>query len=229
MNRKERRKQKFHNQPQESSDPRTPRMRAYPPKTIGQRNLKTSLENSRMVVTSGPAGSGKTLMSVQRCLELLMGSKVERIVLLRPAISSEEKVGYLPGGLREKLDPYLIPLYDAINDIMCDKRCVDMWIRTGLVQIDSIGFLRGRTFKSSAVVVDEAQNATYRQLKLVSTRLGEGSYMFFTGDTDQADIPDSGYPEFIERVLKIPDVSVVNMGTKDVLRDPIVAKLVEVL
>lgn len=223
MTRKERRRQQF----QKDTIIKVPTYNFYTPKTRGQRSLLEALHNNRFVVTRGPAGSGKTLLSVQRCVELLLYDDVKRIVLARPAVEADERIGFLPGGIKEKLDPYLRPLYDALEDI-CGLQTVDQWIRESKVTIAPLGYLRGRTLKSSAIVLDEAQNATYNQLKMAVTRLGEGSHMFLTGDTNQSDIGDaSGYHEFIHRVYQ--DFTVVELTGSDVVRDPIVAKLIGVL
>jgi phosphate starvation-inducible PhoH-like protein len=225
MTRKEKRRLKFQKEPEVYS--KAPVYNFYTPKTRGQRTLVETLHNNRFVVTKGPAGSGKTLLSVQRCVELLLYDDVKRIVLARPAVEADERLGFLPGGIKEKLDPYLRPLYDALEDI-CGLQTVDQWIRESKVTIAPLGYLRGRTLKHSAIVLDEAQNATYSQLKMVVTRIGDGSHMFLTGDTLQSDIGGaSGYPEFIQRVSDV--FPVVELSNADVVRDPIVAKLIGVL
>jgi phosphate starvation-inducible PhoH-like protein len=230
MSRREKRRLKFQVEPSvrvTEVKTKVPVYNFYTPKTRGQRTLVETLHNNRFVVTKGPAGSGKTLLSVQRCVELLLYDDVKRIVLARPAVESDERLGFLPGGIREKIDPYLRPLYDALEDI-CGLQTVEQWIKESRITIAPLGFLRGRTLKHSAIVLDEAQNATYSQLKMVVTRIGDGSHMFLTGDTLQSDIGGaSGYPEFIQRVSDV--FPVVELSNADVVRDPIVAKLIGVL
>jgi phosphate starvation-inducible PhoH-like protein len=229
VTRKEKRRLRFKqdDNPQQQQHQQQKAPTWYPPKTRGQHRYQQALDANRFVVSEGPAGSGKTLMAVQRCVRLLMEQEVKRIVLARPAVAADEQIGFLPGGIKEKLDPYLRPLYDALEDIL-GVQTVDQWIRESKVTIAPLGYLRGRTLKQSAIVLDEAQNATYSQLKMVVTRLGEGSYMFLTGDKHQSDIgAASGYPEFITRVKS--DFAVVELGNADVVRDPIVAKLLNVL
>lgn len=231
LTRRERRQQQFQQVAKEPEQKtQAPKIVYYPPKTLGQRNLKHALDNNRFVVINGPAGSGKTLMAVQRCISLLMDNSVKRVVLARPAVEADEKIGYLPGNFKEKLDPYLRPLYDAIEDIVGDVSVIDRWLREGKLTIAPLGYLRGRTFKDSAIVLDESQNCTHSQLKMISTRIGSNSHMFITGDVNQSDIgTNSGFKPFFDRLtsVNIDNVATVRLSNKDVIRDKIVSDLLD--
>jgi len=171
-----------------------------------QEQFLWDLLHTEISFCSGIAGTGKTLLAVSHCVELLCKEAVEKIILCRPAVEADEHIGFLPGGVREKLDPYLYPLYDALEQKLVHvpgggKRLIESWITQGMVEIAPLGYQRGRTFRNAAVLLDESQNATYSQLKMFLTRIGENSHMVLTGDLGQSDIGwKSGYEEVLQRV-----------------------------
>ena len=157
------------------------------PKTEGQARLMEAIDRSNLVLALGPAGTGKTYLAIAKAVEALRAGKVGRIVLCRPAVDAGENIGFLPGDMEEKLAPYLRPLYDALQDRMSAKQ-VKAMIAEGQIEIASVGFMRGRTLNNAFIVVDEAQNCTYVQLKMILTRLGWNSKMIVTGDPAQSDL-----------------------------------------
>ncbi len=201
------------------------------PKSEGQARLIEAIDRTPMVLALGPAGTGKTYLAIAKAVEYLRAGKVGRIVLCRPAVDAGENIGFLPGDMEEKLAPYLRPLYDALQDRMSAKQ-VKAMIAEGQIEIASVGFMRGRTLNNAFVVIDEAQNCTYVQLKMLLTRLGWNSKMIVTGDPAQSDLlPEmSGLSTVADRLEGLrDDVGVVRLAQGDVIRHPLVAKMLDVL
>jgi phosphate starvation-inducible protein PhoH and related proteins len=213
-----------------------PREQAYvknvQPRTDGQAKLMNAIDNSNLVLALGPAGTGKTYLAIAKAVDALRAGKVGRIVLCRPAVDAGENIGYLPGDMEEKLAPYLRPLYDALQDRMSPKQ-VKAMIAEGQIEIASVGFMRGRTLNNAFVVIDEAQNCTYVQIKMLLTRLGWNSTMIVTGDPAQSDLlPElSGLAPAAARLesMGASDVAVVRLQQADVVRHPLVGKMLDVL
>jgi phosphate starvation-inducible PhoH-like protein len=178
----------------------------------------------------GPAGTGKTYLAIANAVEALEQGKIERIILSRPAMEAGESIGFLPGDLQEKMAPYLRPLYDCLGDRMGGKRVRQM-IEDGTIEIAPVGFMRGRTLNNSFVVIDEAQNCTYAQLKMLLSRLGWHSTMVVTGDPEQSDLLDgmSGLSDVARRLERVGNASVVYLNQGDIVRHPLVAEMLEVL
>lgn len=200
------------------------------PRSEGQKALMEAIDAHNLVFAIGPAGTGKTYLSITAAVEAFEAGKVERIILSRPAVEAGEKIGYLPGDLQDKMAPYLRPLYDALNDRMGLKR-LKQCIETGEIEIAPIGYMRGRTLNNAFVVIDEAQNCTYGQIKMIVSRLGWNSTMVITGDPDQSDLLDgiSGLKDMAEKLSKVEGISVQNLRDKDIVRHPLVAKMLEVI
>lgn len=200
------------------------------PRTEGQTRLMEAIDKHNLTLAIGPAGTGKTYLAIAKAAEALAAGKVERILLSRPAMEAGESLGYLPGDLHEKMAPYLRPLYDALGDRMGGKR-VRQYIEEGTIEIAPVGFMRGRTLNNSFVVIDEAQNCTYAQLKMLLSRLGWHSTMVVTGDPDQSDLLDgiSGLSETARKLEPLPNISVVRLGQTDIVRHPLVAEMLTVL
>ena len=196
----------------------------------GQKDLLAAIDKHSLTLAIGPAGTGKTYLAISKAAEALSAGKVERIILSRPAMEAGEKLGYLPGDLHEKMAPYLRPLYDALGDRMGGKR-VRSLIEEGIIEIAPVGFMRGRTLNNAFVVIDEAQNCTYAQLKMLLSRLGWHSTMVVTGDPDQSDLLEgiSGLSEIARRMEALPNVAVVRLAQTDIVRHPLVAEMLEVL
>ena len=187
-----------------------------------------AMERSELVFGTGPAGTGKTYLAVAHAAMLLERGLVERIVLSRPAVEAGERLGFLPGDMKEKVDPYLRPLYDALYDMIpADK--VERALAAGVIEIAPLAFMRGRTLAHAAVILDEAQNTTTMQMKMFLTRLGEGSRMIVTGDPSQIDLPigqKSGLVEALEILGDVENIVTVRFSDKDVVRHPMVAAIV---
>ncbi len=200
------------------------------PRTDGQGLLMEAIDKHSLTLAIGPAGTGKTYLAISKAAEALVAGKVERIVLSRPAMEAGESIGYLPGDMHEKMAPYLRPLYDALGDRMGGKR-VRQHIEDGIIEIAPVGFMRGRTLNNSFVVIDEAQNCTYSQLKMLLSRLGWHSTMVVTGDPDQSDLLDglSGLADVARRFEALPNIAVVRLGQGDIVRHPLVAGMLEVM
>lgn len=201
------------------------------PKSEGQARLIEAIDRQNMILALGPAGTGKTYIAIAKAVEALRAGRTGRIVLCRPAVDAGENIGFLPGDMEEKLAPYLRPLYDALQDRM-SARQVKALIAEGQIEIASVGFMRGRTLNNAFVIVDEAQNCTYTQLKMLLTRLGWNSKMIVTGDPAQTDLlPElSGLAPIADRVEGMGgDVGVIRLAQADVVRHPVVAKLLDVL
>ncbi len=214
-----------------SSDQRDQRfVRHVRPASDGQRALIKAMEDFHLVLTVGPAGTGKTYLAVAQAVEALEEGRVARVVLSRPAIEAGETLGFLPGNMEDKLAPYLRPLYDALNERLGGKRLKSL-MHDGTIEIAPIGFMRGRTLNNAFIVIDEAQNCTYGQLKMLLTRLGWNSTMVLTGDPDQSDLlPEiSGLKEVAARLDALENVAVVKLGDGDIVRHPLVAQMLTVL
>ncbi|CAN1546625.1 MAG: phosphate starvation-inducible protein PhoH [Alphaproteobacteria bacterium PA3] len=200
------------------------------PRTAGQEKLMDAIDSNPLVVAIGPAGTGKTYLAISKAVEALEAGRVSRIVLSRPAVEAGESIGFLPGHMEEKLAPYLRPLMDALSDRLSPKRLKTMMVE-GLIEIAPIGFMRGRTLNNAFVVIDEAQNCTYGQLKMLLTRLGWHSTMVVTGDPAQTDLlPElSGLGQIADALDRLDDVAVVRLADVDIVRHPLVASMLSVL
>ncbi len=200
------------------------------PKSAGQAKLMEAIDTFNLVCALGPAGTGKTYLAIAKAVEALRAGKIGRIVLCRPAVDAGENIGFLPGDMEDKLAPFLRPLYDALQDRLAPRQIKQM-IVDGQIEIASVGFMRGRTLNNAFVVVDEAQNCTYTQLKMILTRLGWNSTMVVTGDPAQSDLlPElSGLASIAQKLEAMPDVAVVRLAQGDVVRHPLVAKMLDVL
>ena len=205
------------------------RKKRVEPRTEAQKAYVQSLFDNELAFGIGPAGTGKTYLAVAVGVSMFIGGHVDRIILSRPAVEAGEKLGYLPGDMKDKVDPYMQPLYDALNDFLPGKQLAKL-IEEKRIEIAPLAFMRGRTLSNAFVVLDEAQNATSMQMKMFLTRLGEGSRMVITGDRTQIDLPrgvQSGLAD-AERLLKtIPKISFNYFTSKDVVRHPLVAAIIE--
>ncbi len=198
------------------------------PKTLGQKRYLEAVEENDIVFVIGPAGTGKTYLAVAVALDYLKSGRVNRIILTRPAVEAGEKLGFLPGDLMEKVEPYLRPLYDAIIDITSPDK-FNSYRERGIIEIVPLAYMRGRTLNNSFIILDEAQNATYQQMKMFLTRLGFNSKAIITGDITQVDIEieKSGLIE-CQKILKgIPGIAFVYLDESDVVRHPLVKKIIK--
>jgi len=205
-----------------------------PRKSVIARSEKQSdyikaLKENNIVMSLGPAGTGKSFLAVSVAVTLLMEKKIERVILSRPAVEAGEKLGFLPGDMKEKVDPYLRPLYDALYELFgADK--IDKKIETGEIEIAPLAFMRGRTLKNSFAILDEAQNATETQIKMFLTRIGENSKIVVNGDPSQIDLPNknmSGLDRSKKLLSHLNEISVVDFDHSDVVRHPLVSKIVK--
>jgi phosphate starvation-inducible PhoH-like protein len=205
-------------------------LKTIKPKSPGQSRLMEAIDEQALVLALGPAGTGKTYIAIAKAVDALESGKVARIVLSRPAVEAGESIGFLPGEMEDKLAPYLRPLYDALSDRLSMKR-VRALMTEGAIEIAPIGFMRGRTLNNAFVVIDEAQNCTYVQLKMLLTRLGWSSTMVITGDPHQSDLlPElSGLAEVARRLDGIGNISVVRLADVDIVRHPLVGEMLAVL
>jgi len=197
------------------------------PRTAGQRTFVEAINSHTLTFAIGPAGTGKTFLAVAMAVRALKERRVSRIVLSRPAVEAGEKLGFLPGDLQEKIDPYLRPLYDAL-DALLDVAAVAKAIEKGVIEVAPLAFMRGRTLSDAFVILDEAQNATREQIKMFITRLGEGSTMVVNGDITQIDLPhgaSSGLPEVRTRFAGIDDIAVIELTETDVVRHPLITRI----
>lgn len=198
-------------------------------KSINQRRYLDAIEKDDVVIGVGPAGTGKTYLAIAEAVSFLNSKRVSRIILARPAVEAGEKLGFLPGDLQEKVNPYLRPLFDALYDMM-DAERVERLIDRGVIEIAPIAFMRGRTLNDAFIILDEAQNTTSEQMKMFLTRLGFGSKTVITGDVTQIDLPSgrmSGLVEAIEIVGSIDGISSVQFADRDVVRHPLVRLIVK--
>lgn len=204
------------------------RGRVIRPKTLGQKEYVDAIEENTIVFGIGPAGTGKTYLAMAKAVQALQRKEVERIILTRPAVEAGERLGFLPGTLTDKIDPYLRPLYDALNEMM-DPEIVPRLMATGTIEVAPLAYMRGRTLNDSFVVLDEAQNTTPEQMKMFLTRLGFGTKMVVTGDITQVDLPQgaSGL-RLVTRVLKdIDDIHFSRLTSEDVVRHTLVGRIVD--
>ena len=205
------------------------RKRPVRARTAGQDAYVRALKRHPLVFGTGPAGTGKTWLAVAYAIALFERKEVDRIVLSRPAVEAGERLGFLPGDMREKVDPYLRPIYDALFDLM-DSRVVERALQSGEIEIAPLAFMRGRTLSNAAVILDEAQNTTPMQMKMFLTRLGENSRMIVTGDPSQVDLPPgqtSGLDEALRLLAEIEGIAHVVFTAQDVIRHELVARIVE--
>lgn len=213
----------------EAPRPRLAGKKAVTPKSKNQRTYLEAIETSDMVFAIGPGGTGKTYLAVAMAVSALLAKQVDRIILVRPAVEAGEKLGYLPGTLQEKVDPYMRPLYDALHDLLeADK--LSRYLERGVIEVAPLAFMRGRTLNSSFVILDEAQNTTSEQMKMFLTRLGFNSKAVITGDITQIDLPAgrrSGLVEAVEVIGAIPEIAVVRFNERDVVRHNLVQQIIK--
>ena len=207
---------------------KTPK-RSVIPRSKKQKEYVRSLKTNQIVISLGPAGTGKTYLAVAVALSMLLEKKVERIILSRPAVEAGERLGFLPGDMKDKIDPYLRPLYDSLYDLL-DYDKIQRRIESGSIEIAPLAFMRGRTLKNSFAILDEAQNATETQIKMFLTRIGQNSKLVVNGDPSQIDLPNKNQSGLIktQTILKnIKEISIINFDHQDVMRHPLVTKIVE--
>ena len=199
------------------------------PRSERQKDYVRALRESDIIISAGPAGTGKTFLAVAVALTMLLDKKIERIILSRPAVEAGERLGFLPGDMRDKVDPYLRPLYDSLYDLL-DFEKIQKKIEVGDIEIAPLAFMRGRTLKNSFAILDEAQNATDTQIKMFLTRIGENSKIVINGDPSQIDLPNkslSGLYRSKKLLAHLKEISVVDFNHKDVVRHPLVSKIVK--
>lgn len=208
---------------------RTAGGRAIYPKTEGQLRFTEAMENKTVVFACGPAGTGKTYLAVTEAVSALKNGDVKRIVLTRPAVEAGESLGFLPGDLKEKVDPYLTPLYDALNDMLGSEQTARL-IEKGTIEVAPLAYMRGRTLNDAFIILDEAQNTTPSQMKMFLTRLGFHSRMVISGDVTQIDLTGhtlSGLIQAMDIMKGIEDIEIVELSADDVVRHPLVQKMIE--
>ena len=195
-----------------------------------QRELANSVEDFDLILATGPAGTGKTYTAVAMAVKFLKDRRVRKIILTRPAVEAGENLGFLPGDLKDKMDPYLQPLYDALHDMIpYDK--LSEYLQSGTIQIAPLAYMRGRTLDHAFVILDEAQNATQSQFKMFVTRMGKSAKFIVTGDVSQIDLPDkksSGLTQAMDLLGKLEEVKVIHFNERDVMRHPLVKKIIKV-
>ena len=199
------------------------------PRSEKQKKYVRALKTSEIIISAGPAGTGKTFLAVAVALTMLLEKKIERIILSRPAVEAGERLGFLPGDMKEKVDPYLRPLYDSLYDLL-DFEKIQKKIEVGDIEIAPLAFMRGRTLKNCFAILDEAQNATDTQIKMFLTRIGENSKIVINGDPSQIDLPNkslSGLNRSKKLLGHLEEISVVDFDHKDVVRHPLVSKIVK--
>lgn len=197
-------------------------------RTVNQKKLVDSIQTNDMVFAIGPAGTGKTYTAVALAVKALKAKEVKRIVLTRPAVEAGENLGFLPGDLKEKLDPYLMPLYDALRDMIPPERLAEM-IQYGVIEIAPLAFMRGRTLDKAFVILDEAQNTTIMQMKMFLTRMGMTAKFVITGDMSQVDLPGkqrSGLSYATSILRDIDGIGIIEMGQSDIIRHKLIAKII---
>lgn len=198
-------------------------------KSINQKKYFDALQSSDIVFAVGAAGSGKTYLTVAYAMNLLKKNKIKKIIITRPVVEAGEKLGFLPGDLKEKIDPYLIPIYDAINDILGNEQAEKL-IEKGIIEIAPLAYMRGRTLDNAFIILDEGQNTTENQMKMFLTRLGFNSKMVVTGDITQIDLNKnivSGLVHAVKILKDIKEIEFINFSTVDVMRHPLVSKIIE--
>lgn len=207
--------------------------RTISPKTLSQRDYVAALREADMTFAVGPAGTGKTYLAVAVALSLLLAKRVKRIILTRPAVEAGERLGFLPGDLAQKINPYLRPLYDALHDMLDPERVAAM-LETGVIEVAPLAFMRGRTLNDSFIILDEAQNTTPEQMKMFLTRMGFGSKTAVTGDTTQIDLPEngkaaprSGLIQALSVLRGVDGIRILHFGEADVIRHPLVGRVVK--
>lgn len=194
-----------------------------------QKEMVAAYDKNDLIFATGPAGTGKTYMAIALAVRALKNREIRRIILTRPAVEAGERLGFLPGDLKEKLDPYLQPLYDALEDMIPPKKLQD-FIADGIVQIAPLAYMRGRTLSSAVAILDEAQNTNLGQLKMFLTRMGQGSKFIVTGDCTQIDLPrreDSGLLRGMEILGGVPGIADIRFSNADIVRHPLVNKIVK--
>ena len=199
------------------------------PRSEKQKKYVRALKESEIIISAGPAGTGKTFLAVAVALTMLLEKKIERIILSRPAVEAGERLGFLPGDMRDKVDPYLRPLYDSLYDLL-DFEKIQKKIEVGDIEIAPLAFMRGRTLKNSFAILDEAQNATDTQIKMFLTRIGENSKIVINGDPSQIDLPNkslSGLNRSKKLLGHLKEISVIDFDHTDVVRHPLVSKIVK--
>jgi phosphate starvation-inducible PhoH-like protein len=201
------------------------------PKTLNQRDYTAALRSSEMTFAVGPAGTGKTYLAVAMALSHLLANRVKRLILTRPAVEAGERLGFLPGDLAQKVDPYLRPLYDALHDMLDFERVSEM-LATGVIEVAPLAFMRGRTLNDAFIILDEGQNTTVEQMKMFLTRMGFGSKVAVTGDITQIDLPDyngrsrSGLVHALQVLHNVKGISIQHFHQADVIRHPLVGRIV---
>jgi len=198
-------------------------------RTINQLQLVNDYKSNDLIIAEGPAGTGKTYTSIALAVRSLKEREVKKIILTRPAVEAGERLGFLPGDMKEKLDPYLQPLYDALHDMLPFKK-LETWLEDGTVQIAPLAFMRGRTLENAFVILDEAQNATISQLKMFLTRMGVNSKFIMTGDTTQIDLPrknESGLLQAMRILSGIEGISIIRFDERDIVRHKLVKRIVK--
>nr|WP_240969499.1 PhoH family protein [Sneathiella limimaris] len=198
------------------------------PRSTNQGYYVSSLKKHELVFGLGPAGTGKTYLAVANAVSMLINNQVDRIILARPAVEAGEKLGFLPGDMRDKIDPYLRPLYDALYDMLPAEEVVSR-LENGEIEVAALAFMRGRTLSNAAIILDEAQNTTPVQMKMLLTRMGENSSMAVTGDLSQIDLPlgvPSGLKEAVKILKGVKGVDIIDFGEADVVRHPLVTRIV---
>jgi phosphate starvation-inducible PhoH-like protein len=205
-------------------------LKTLKPRSEGQAELLNAIDTSNLCVALGPAGTGKTYLAVAKAVDALEAGRANRIVLSRPAVEAGESLGFLPGDVGEKLAPYLRPLYDALTERLGTKRLKAL-LAEGIIEIAPVAYMRGRTLNDCFIVIDEAQNCTYVQIKMLLTRLGWRSTMVLTGDPDQTDLLPglSGLKDIGGRLERVEGIAVVRLGEADIVRHPLVASMLTVL
>ncbi len=198
------------------------------PKNAGQQQYVQSIDENTIVFGVGPAGTGKTYLAMAKAIQALQRKEVSRIILTRPAVEAGERLGFLPGTLTDKIDPYLRPLFDALNE-MLDPELVPKLMSVGTIEVAPLAYMRGRTLNDSFIVLDEAQNTTPEQMKMFLTRLGFGSKMVITGDVTQVDVPNgiSGLRTVFDILDEVPDIHFARLGAADVVRHSLVGRIVD--
>lgn len=199
------------------------------PKTLGQKRYVDAIRKNDIVFCIGPAGTGKTYLAVAMAVKALKSKKVNRIIITRPAVEAGESLGFLPGDLQEKVDPYLRPIYDALFDILGPEASA-VYIEKGLIEVAPLAYMRGRTLDSAYVILDEAQNSTNEQMKMFLTRLGFGSKAIVTGDITQIDLPkgkESGLKTIIKILKNVKNIDFIFLLKKDIVRHPLIQKIIQ--